>query len=252
MSADTTSPRLVIVHPDADSVALAAAERLLLELMDVQAVRENAHVVLTGGTVGIKTLAKVAESPLRDLVDWTHVHLWWGDERFLPAGDADRNEVQAHEALIDTLPIPAAHVHVIAAQSDSVPDAETAATTYADELARFAPDGDDVPLFDVLLLGMGPDAHVASLFPGHEGLSVAGQPTAPVHDSPKPPSDRVTLTFEAINAARQVWIVAAGAEKAGAVAASLGGAPVNQAPAGHVAGTDRTLWLVDVAATGIN
>ncbi|MGO1287342.1 MAG: 6-phosphogluconolactonase, partial [Cellulosimicrobium funkei] len=127
---------------------------------------------------------------------------------------------------------------------------EESATAYAATLAEHAPDGERVPAFDVLLLGMGPDGHVASLFPDHPGLDVTGTPTAGVHGSPKPPSERVTLTFEAIARARQVWVVAAGAEKAPAVASALAGASPRETPAGAVAGTEATLWLVDVAAAG--
>jgi 6-phosphogluconolactonase len=98
------------------------------------------------------------------------------------------------------------------------------------------------------MLGMGPDGHVASLFPGHPGVGVTGVSTTGVHDSPKPPPLRVSLTFEAIRAAREVWVVAAGAEKAAAVASALADAPVEVTPAAGALGTKATLWLVDAAA----
>ena len=248
--ASPTHPRLVVVHPDAEVLAEAVASRLVTRLLDVQSTRSPVHVVLTGGTVGIASLAALARHPARDAVDWTGVHLWWGDERFLAAGDPDRNETQAREALLDHLPqLPAAHVHPVPG-TDAVATPEESAERYAAELAAFAAEGSAVPAFDVLLLGMGPDGHVASLFPGHPGLDVAGVPTAGVHGSPKPPPLRVTLTFEALAAARQTWVVAAGAEKAPAVAAALGGADLHETPAAAVAGTERTLWLVDAAAAG--
>ena len=96
---------------------------------------------------------------------------------------------------------------------------------------------------------MGPDGHIASLFPEHEALDVDGQPTVGVHGSPKPPPERVSLTYDAIRGAREVWVVAAGAEKAQAVASALRGAPVTTTPAAGAIGTERTLWLVDIAAT---
>ena len=246
--AHATHARLVVVHPDATVLAEAVASRLVTRLLDVQSTRTPAHVVLTGGTVGIASLAALARHPARDAVDWTGVHLWWGDERFLPTGDPDRNETQARAALLDHLPqLPVENVHPMPA-ADVAATPEESARQYATELADHAPEGRTVPAFDVLLLGMGPDGHVASLFPGHPGLDVTGVPTAGVHGSPKPPPERVTLTFEALAAARQTWVVAAGGEKAPAVASALGGADRHTTPAAAVAGTERTLWLLDVAA----
>ncbi|WP_448060948.1 6-phosphogluconolactonase [Cellulomonas hominis] len=248
----STPARTVLVHPDAPVLAAATAARLLTRLVDVQSVRSPVHVVLTGGTVGIATLAEVAASPARDAVDWSGVHLWWGDERYLPAGHPDRNETQARTALLDALGdlLPAAQVHAVPADGSApgIDSPEAAAAAYADELAGFAPEGSAVPEFDVLLLGMGPDGHVASLFPGHAALAVTGTPTVGVHGSPKPPPLRVSLTFEAIRSAHEVWVVAAGAEKADAVASALSDAPVEVTPAAGALGTDTTLWLVDAAA----
>lgn len=262
----------VVVHPDAAAVADATAARLLVRLLDLQSLRSPVHVVLTGGTVGITTLAAVAASPVRHAVDWSGVHVWWGDERFVAPDSPDRNELQAREALLDALPLPPDHVHAMPAEG-AAPDEGAAADAYAHELARYAPADDDVddaspsggvapaatglvgapagagvPEFDVLLLGVGPDGHVASLFPGHatlheEARTVVGEP-----DSPKPPPRRVSLTYPAIRAAREVWFVVAGEEKAEAVAAALSGARVDEVPAAGALGTERTLWLVDVAA----
>ncbi len=252
---------LVVVHPDPAVLAQAAAARLLLRVLDVQSVRAPVHLVLTGGTVGIRTLSDVADSPLRDAVDWSQVHLWWGDERFLADGDPDRNETQARDALVDSLiarsGLPAAHVHAMPALGSvvdgrTIDTPEQSAAAYADELARYAEsredDGDrlQVPCFDVVLLGMGPDGHVASLFPGHAALDAVGA-TVGVHGSPKPPPERVSLTFGAVGRAREVWVVAAGAEKAAQASAALAGGPVAEVPAAGVAGTERTLWLLDSA-----
>jgi 6-phosphogluconolactonase len=241
--------QLVVVHPTSEVLAQATAARLLTRILDIQSVRSPVHVVATGGTVGIRTLAAVATNPVRDAVDWTQVHVWWGDERYLPRGHADRNETQAREALLDALDLlPAENVHAMPAAADDL-DPGKAAALYATELAAHAADGAAVPEFDVTLLGMGPDAHVASLFPGHEALRCTGASTVGVHGSPKPPAERVSLTFEAIQASQEVWVVAAGAEKAGAVAAALGGAPLDEAPAAGATGTSRTLWLLDAAAS---
>ncbi|CAL8978302.1 tRNA 5-hydroxyuridine methyltransferase [Cellulomonas sp. T2.31MG-18] len=242
----------VVVHPDADVLAEATAARLLTRLVDLQSDHSPVHVVLTGGTVGIAVLRAVAASPVRGAVDWSDVHLWWGDERFLPAGDPDRNEVQAREALLDALgdALPADHVHAMPSRTAQVPDTDTAARLYAAELARHAPADAAlaVPSFDVLLLGMGPDGHVASLFPGHATLSVSDRTVVGEDDSPKPPPPRVSLTFPAIQAAAEVWVVAAGDGKADAVAAALRGAPATEVPAAGAVGVARTLWLLDVAS----
>ena len=111
----TGTGRVVVVHPDAGVLASATAARLLLHLMDAQSTHKPLHVALTGGTVGIRTLAEIAASPLKDAVAWQDVHLWWGDERFLPAGDPERNETQARDALLDVLPVPAGNVHAVPA-----------------------------------------------------------------------------------------------------------------------------------------
>ncbi|MBD8077730.1 6-phosphogluconolactonase [Cellulosimicrobium arenosum] len=247
---DHAHARLVVVHPDATVLAAGVASRLLTRLLDLQSLRRPVHLVLTGGTVGIASLAAVREHLVRDAVDWTGVHLWWGDERFLPGGHPDRNETQARAALLDHLPqLPAANVHAMPA-SDDASTPEESAGRYAAQLAEHAHADAVVPAFDVLLLGMGPDGHVASLFPGHAVLDVAGASTAGVHGSPKPPPERVTLTFESLHAARQAWVVAAGAEKAEAVASALAGADEHLTPAAAVRGTERTLWLLDAAAAG--
>jgi 6-phosphogluconolactonase len=247
-----TATRRVVVHPDAVLLAQATAARLLTRLLDLQSVQETSHVVLTGGTVGIRTLREVSASPLIDAVDWSGVHLWWGDERFVPDGDPDRNETQARDALLDELvasgALPAENVHPMPAPSDAVPDVDAAAADYAGSLAAHAAAGASVPAFDVLLLGMGPDGHVASLFPGHPALDVVGVATVGVLGSPKPPPERVSLTFDALQAAREVWVVAGGAEKAEAAARALGGGDVHGTPAAGAVGTDLTLWLLDATA----
>ncbi|HLS03944.1 MAG TPA: 6-phosphogluconolactonase [Actinomycetales bacterium] len=245
--------RRVVVHPNQDILAAATAARVVTKLIDLQSEAVPVHWVLTGGTVGIGTLAEMAKLPAVAAVDWSGVHIWWGDERFVPAGDGERNEVQAREALLDFLitehGLPQAHIHPMAAPgSPGVETAEEAAAAYCAELAEFAQAGALVPEFDLLMLGMGPDIHVASLFPGHAGLNVVGVAATGVHDSPKPPPTRVSLTFEAINTAQRIWIVAGGAEKADAVQAVLEGKPVAEAPAAGVAGTKETLLLLDAAS----
>ncbi|MGA5300580.1 6-phosphogluconolactonase [Nucisporomicrobium flavum] len=267
------SETVVVVVPDADILAAAVAARLVVTIIDAQATRGRADVVLTGGRVAAKVLRAVKDLPASGAIDWSRVDLWWGDERFLPSGDPDRNETQAREALLDALPLDPARIHAMpASDGPDGDDARAAAARYARDLAAAATDAspattaatsaaggapipDDpqaeaeveaaLPYFDVLMLGVGEDGHVASLFPGHPDATATGSATA-VHDSPKPPPTRISLTMNAIQSAEEVWLVAAGPDKAESVGAALGG-DLNL-PAAHARGTRRTLWLLDTAA----
>ncbi|HHW82201.1 MAG TPA: 6-phosphogluconolactonase [Actinomycetales bacterium] len=231
----------VIIHPTAELTARSAGMRLLLALVERQALEVPIHVALTGGSMGIGMLEALRNEPLLEAVDWSEVHLWWGDERF--AEDSERNASQAREALLDSLPIPAENIHEVARPGD-VETAAVAAEVYADEVAgvRFA----------IVVLGMGPDGHVASLFPGREEIEISGRGAVPVADSPKPPPERVSLSREKLEDTDELWFVAAGADKAEAVAASLAGGEGSDAlPVARVRG-DSTLWLLDAAAAGID
>jgi len=204
-----TAPTL-LVHRDATLLARAVAARLVTRLVDVQSARRAASVVLTGGGIGTAVLAEVAASPARDAIDWAALDVWWGDERFLPTGHPDRNETAARAALLDAVPLDPARVRPMPGP-DVADDAETAAERYAASLrtASRPEDHGPVPSFDVLLLGIGPDGHTASLFPGQPGV-YDERPVVAVHGSPKPPPTRLTLTFPSINAAREVWVVVSG------------------------------------------
>ena len=238
----------VVVSRDAEVLAAAVAARLLTRLVDAQAARGTASVVLTGGGVGIATLRAVRDSGARQAVDWRRVDLWWGDERFLPAGDPERNDGQAQAALLDSLDLDPARIHAMpAADGADGPDADAAAARYADELAAAAGSDAVVPAFDVLLLGMGPEGHTASIFP-ESPAAYDERPVFAVHGCPKPPTTRISLGFAALNEAREVWLVVAGAEKAPMVAMALSGAGRVQVPAAGVAGHQQTLWLLDEAA----
>jgi len=235
--------RRVVVYADAQAVADATGARLGLLISDAVATRGVAHVVLTGGTVGTELLRSLASSPLATLIDWMSVHVWWGDERFVPAGDPDRNELQAQHALLSSVPLPEEHIHRMGS-ADAFSSAEAAAVSYFAEIL-----GQDSPEWDVVLVGLGPDGHVASLFPSHPGFTGSGMGShvIAVHDSPKPPSTRVSLTIASINRAREVWVVAAGEAKSDVVSRSLAGD--TQLPGAAVAGTEKTLWLIDAAAS---
>ncbi|NDL55557.1 6-phosphogluconolactonase [Phytoactinopolyspora mesophila] len=240
----------VVIHHDADLLAESAAARLITRLADAQAARGHASVVLTGGGVGIATLAAVRRSPARSAVDWSALDVWWGDERFLPPGDAERNETQAREALLDHVPVAPERVHPMPAEAgEFAGDPERAADKYAVELNAATPAGtdSDVPEFDVLMLGVGPDGHVASLFPEFPALHDE-RAVVSVHGSPKPPPTRISLTLPTIRSAAEVWLLAAGEGKAPAVQMALSGAGPTQIPAAGAHGRHRTLWLLDDAA----
>ena len=203
--------------------------------------------MLTGGGIGTKVMAAMATSPARDAVDWRLVDFWWGDERFEVTGDPERNETGARSALLDHLGLDPSRVHVIPGpDGPDGDDPDAAAARYAAELAAAA-DGALVPAFDVLMLGIGPEGHVASIFPDSPAAH-AGGPVVAVRNSPKPPPTRISLTFGALQAAREVWVLASGAEKAEAVAMSVSGVSQVKLPAAGARGTERTLYLLDEAA----
>jgi 6-phosphogluconolactonase len=242
----------VVIHRDATVLAAAVAARLVTTLVDAQTARGHAHLVLTGGGIGTAVLTGLAAAPARDAIDWTRLQVWWGDERFLPAGHADRNETGARRALLDRVRLDPAAVHPMpAAGGADGDDVEAAAVRYAAALGAAVRPEDHarVPAFDVLLLGVGEDGHVASLFPGMPAL-FDDRPVVGVRGAPKPPPTRLTLTFGSIRAAREVWLVAAGAAKAAPVALALGGAGEVEVPAAGAIGRQRTLWLIDDAAAG--
>jgi 6-phosphogluconolactonase len=244
------TPPLVVVHRDALLLARAVAARIITALVDAQAAHGSACVVLTGGGIGIASLREVADSPARDAIDWDRLDVWWGDERFLPAGHPERNETQARDALLDKVGIDESRVHPMApSDGPDGDDVDAAAERYAAALAAAArpEDHGPVPTFDVLLLGVGPDGHVASLFAGNPALYDERR-VVPVRSAPKPPTTRLTLSTSAINAAREVWLIAAGEEKAAAARMALSGAGPNAVPAAGVHGKSRTLWLLDRAA----
>jgi 6-phosphogluconolactonase len=241
-----------IIHADAQLLARAVAARVINRLVDAQAARGSASLVLTGGGIGMATLRAIRESPILATVDWRRVDIWWGDERFVERDSDDRNEKQARDALLDHVDVDPARVFPMgwAGGEDGTGPAaaDAAAARYAATLAsRADPEGEPAPRFDVLLLGLGPEGHTASMFPdspaSRDERSVVG-----VHNCPKPPPTRISMTFPALRCASEVWMVTAGGEKADAVRAALSGADRVKIPAAGALGRDRTLWLLDRAA----
>lgn len=248
---------LLIPHADKTELALAGGTRIINVLATSIARDGLAHISLTGGTMGIAVLADIAQNPLRSTVDWSKVHFWWSDERFVASGHADRNEQQAKDALLDSLALPAENLHIMGA-ADAFTSPEEAASSYAAELARFAPAGEASPLFCLTLLGMGPDGHIASLFPDRGEILEAQAQALAVHNSPKPPPTRVSLTLPVINYSERIWFLIAGADKAEATGRLLAAAQLaeselteqilTETPAAGARGLLETLVLATVDA----
>lgn len=241
----------VVVHRSGDLLAAATAARLVTRLVDAQSARGAASLVLTGGRTGTAVLEHLRAMPAHAAVDWSRVDLYWGDERFLPSGHPDRNETQARAALLDHVPVDPARVHVMEPSDGRFgDDPDAAADAYVDVLAAAAQPEDhgSVPSFDVCLLGVGEEGHVASIFPDSPAVHETERSVVAVRNCPKPPPTRVSLALPAIRQAQEVWLMTTGDNKAAAVAMALSGAGEVQLPAAGAHGRRRTLWLLDQAA----
>jgi 6-phosphogluconolactonase len=223
------------IFPDADTLAHAIADRFVERLAAVQQAGRTPSVVLTGGTIAIAAYERIAAGA----VDWAAVDVYWGDERFVPAGHEDRNDQQARDAFLTRLGVPDERIHAMPAHGCSESMAE-AADGYAASLP-------DEP-FDLVLHGVGPDGHIASLFPGYPQVHETARRAVEVFDSPKPPPQRISLTLPALNNARSAWLIVAGEGKADAVARGVSGASLDTTPAAGARGTEETVWLLDQAA----
>lgn len=234
-------------YADTDALVAAAGDRLVSSINEAIEKRGRALIVLTGGGTGTGLLKRVREQA--DGIDWSRVHLYWGDDRFVPADDDERNEKQARAALIDHVDIPAANVHAMAPSGGEFgDDLDAAARAYEQDLAANADEGRSEPDFDVHLLGMGGEGHINSLFPDTPAVQETSRLVIGVTDSPKPPPRRITLTLPAVQRSREVWLVVSGEAKADAVAAAIGGAKPVDVPAAGGVGREATVWLLDEAA----
>ncbi|MFL6159813.1 MAG: 6-phosphogluconolactonase [Marmoricola sp.] len=234
--------RDVVVEADPAAVAEVVAERFLTRIAAAQAAGEVPQVALTGGSVARLVHAAVAAESGGYAIDWTRVVFWFGDERFVARDDPERNAGQARADLLDR--VGATRVHEVPGPED-VSDVAAAADVYSSLLR-----GEGSGEFDLVMLGMGPDGHVASLFPGFAQLDVDDQIAVAVTGSPKPPPERVSLTFSALNRARAVWFLVTGAEKADATARAWAfEGSVHETPARGISGPSVT-WFVDRAAAG--
>jgi 6-phosphogluconolactonase len=208
-----------VVLASAEEVAEAAAAEI------AEALGSGGSLVLTGGTSPRRCYELLAELD----VPWGRVSVLFGDERCVPPTDPESNYRMAKESLLDR--VHPATVYRIPGELGP----ERGADEYASAVAAVAP-------FDFVLLGVGEDGHVNSLFPGHPALGSSAL-TLGIHDSPKPPPERVTMTFEALRGAGRILIIATGAGKAEAVAAARRG----ETPSGMIA---SARWLIDREASG--
>jgi 6-phosphogluconolactonase len=241
---------LEVTH-DAATLAQTVAERFVARLSEVQESGRVPAVALTGGTIADEIYRRVVGLEAW-AVNWKRVEFYWGDERYVPADSSDRNESAARRAMLDPLGVDPALVHAMPATDAGHATLEDAALAY-EEVVRTTGSG----AFDLVLLGVGPDGHVASLFPGFPQLDVDDRIAVPVTGSPKPPPERISLTFPALNQASEVWFLVSGDAKADAVARAL--APegtVHATPARGIhphtsSGPGTTTWFLDVPAASL-
>lgn len=229
--------RRIVRLADADEVADVVARRLLTRVVELQVKHGVVHICLTGGRTANKMYERFADLVPGSELDASKLQLWWGDERFIPATDAERNSLQAVSRLARTVRIKSADIHMMPAQ-DGRADSHQCAAEYETEL------GDTV--FDITLLGIGPDGHVGSIFPDHPSFDVTARNVVGVTDAPKHPTERISLTIPAMNRSDEIWIITTGAAKADAVARALAGD--ESLPASHLEAREAIYWFLDAEA----
>ena len=212
--------------PDPQALARQAAAYIAERIATVLTQRESCHLALAGGNTPRATYALLREMDL----PWSRLHFWFGDERCLPAGDAQRNDTMVKEALLAGSPPPPAQLHGISAELGP----EVAAQQYTQALSR-------IERLDIVLLGLGEDGHTASLFPDNPALAMQSR-AVPVHHAPKPPSQRVSLSMKSIRDAGERIVIAAGEDKREALTRILAGEKLPAATIG------AATWFLDEAA----
>lgn len=256
--------RKLITYAGKETVAQAGAQRTLLTILDSlneQPQPRRFDLALTGGSDSIKALEYMASNPLIDVIDWARVHIWWGDERFVAADNEDRNALQARRGLLDALvdagKLPSANIHEMAADTRAALDVESASDaetdTLLDQAARdyereLISELGSEPVFDLLTLGMGPDGHYASLFPGHQEIGITDRLVVGVNHSPKMPPLRLSLTAPALARSRRTWFFTAGTGKAEALRNVFDKPDNPEYPSSFANGGDEFIWFTDIAA----
>jgi 6-phosphogluconolactonase len=235
--------KLEILQDPAEVVARAAD--IFMTLATAPESRQVFRVALTGGRTPRSLYTRLVSEPYRSCIVWTRIEFFFADERAVSPDHEASNFRLAHEALFRPLGISPERVHRMQAELE---DLSLAARLYASELQSFA--NGRIPEFDLVLLGMGEDAHVASLFPHHRALHEQTSWVVPVFDAPKPPPRRLTVTVPVLNAAKHVLFIVTGEEKAPALReVMLGSSPPEAYPAKFVRPRNsHVLWLVDHVA----
>lgn len=256
MSSSFSQPHL-IRSADSSSLAQLLAHDTIELIRQKQDENIVPTVALTGGSMGIAMLRAIRADATRTTVDWARVNFVWGDERWLPTDDVERNDRQARDALLDHIGVDPGRVYSTLA-SDAGSPLEDAAAVYSDVISRLGH-------LDLVLLGVGPDGHVASLFPGRDEISSSAEGAIAVRNSPKPPPERISLTRTTLCSAAQVWLLVSGAGKhqvfaeafpqflrqdAEATTTSETGSLVNLRllPAAQILGVEQTRVYVDQGA----
>jgi 6-phosphogluconolactonase len=244
-----TEPQVVVL-PSAADLADQVARETVSTVRDVLGRRSRAAVALTAGSIMERVWGALAAAP--GDIDWSRVDVFWGDERFVPHDSDDRNDGPANRILFGSGPVAAAAQYAMpASDGEFGDDLDAAAAGYARLLEDHVRPDDDgpVPNFDIVLLGVGPDGHCCSLFPDHPSSRDLSASVIPVRNSPKPPPLRLSLSFDGLNAANEIWVVASGDGKADAVHAALRENPDREhVPSAGARGRVRTRWLVDADA----
>ncbi len=237
--------RILRTFVEAEALSQAAATEFVRCAVDAVAGRSRFLVALSGGSTPRRLYQLLSAPPHRDQIDWKSVEFFWGDERCVPPDHKDSNYRMAREALLERVPIPTQQVHRIKAES---PDRAAAARAYQEELARVCgvDAGGPPPRLDLILMGMGPEGHTASLFPYTTALKETTRWVV-VNHVPKLAADRITMTLPILNQAREFLFLVAGADKADALADVLEGPPQpDKLPAQSIQPTaGRVVWFVD-------
>lgn len=234
-----SAPR-VLRYADEDELTTEVSKHLVNALARAQSERGTAHLCFCGGRAERAVCAHLAALARSGSIVPTRLHLWWSSEAFVTTTDPSRNSLATLAVLGGALTLPPSNIHAMPSSNGSA-DPDDAAYAYAKEL--------DGTVFDICLLELGRGGRVASIFPRHPSFTAqsgTSQLSTGVTDAPEGPAEQVTLTYKAINRSRQVWGLACGAERAGCLAATLGGDP--RTPAARVHGAERTVWFVDRAA----
>jgi 6-phosphogluconolactonase len=226
---------------NAIDVAQQASFEIIETIKNVLAKKNSIHIALTGGTVGVLTLEFLGKAITEQNLDISRVHFWWGDERFVESNSRDRNFIQAKTAMPNVLGAESKTIHPFPSSDEGL-DLDHARRDFTAHLKEIFSDSE--PAMDLTILGMGPDGHVASLFPGmnHDGDLVVA-----VDNSPKPPPQRLSFSLNLINRSDKIIFVVAGIDKAEAVE-SVHKNPDCALPAAKVEAKGQTLWIIDEAA----